>query len=56
MTIANSSDLLVELNNIIYRPALTQSVKGLITAGFTKSFRYSMAKVRKWFKARQSQK
>ncbi|WRT64727.1 uncharacterized protein IL334_001661 [Kwoniella shivajii] len=41
-----------ELRNIIHRPALRQSVKGLFTAGFTKSFWYALAKVRKWFKGR----
>jgi hypothetical protein len=43
-----------ELRKIMYRPALTQSIKGLFTAGFSKSVRYSWAKIRKWWKARQS--
>lgn len=43
-----------EVRGIIRRPALTQSIKGLFTAGFTKSFWYSLAKFRKWLKARRS--
>jgi translocator assembly and maintenance protein 41 len=43
-----------ELRLIIRRPALTQSVKGLVTAGVTKSFHYSLAKFRKWLKSGQS--
>jgi translocator assembly and maintenance protein 41 len=46
----------VELRQIIGRPALTQSVKGLLTAGLIKSVRYSAAKVRKWLKGRKQKK
>lgn len=42
-----------ELRGIIRRPALTQSMKGLFTAGFTKSFWYSLAKFNKWLKGRK---
>ncbi|WWC67994.1 uncharacterized protein I206_101913 [Kwoniella pini CBS 10737] len=41
-----------ELRNIIHKPALRQSIKGLFTAGFTKSFWYALAKIQKWFKGR----
>ncbi|WVW78409.1 hypothetical protein I302_100363 [Kwoniella bestiolae CBS 10118] len=41
-----------ELRNIIHRPALRQSIKGLFTAGFTKSYWYALAKFRKWLKGR----
>jgi hypothetical protein len=39
-----------ETSAITRRPALTQSIKGIITAGPVKSFQYSMAKVGKWQK------
>lgn len=42
-----------EMRHIIRRPALTQSIKGLFTAGLSKSFVYSLAKFRKWLKARR---
>lgn len=42
-----------EVRNIIRRPALAQSFKGLVTAGFAKSVVYSWAKVRKWWAGRQ---
>lgn len=41
-----------EVRHIIKRPALTQSVKGLVTAGFRKSVVYSLAKFRKWLAGR----
>ncbi|WWC86869.1 uncharacterized protein L201_001748 [Kwoniella dendrophila CBS 6074] len=58
LTIKNIQDpkfrsiLSTELRNIIHKPALRQSIKGLYTAGFTKSFWYALAKIRKWFKGR----
>ncbi|EIW71241.1 hypothetical protein TREMEDRAFT_16117, partial [Tremella mesenterica DSM 1558] len=42
-----------ELRHIVRRPALTQSIKGLFTAGLSKSVWYSWAKVRKWLKSRR---
>jgi translocator assembly and maintenance protein 41 len=42
-----------EVRHIIKRPALTQSVKGLVTAGFRKSVVYSLAKFRKWLAGRR---
>ncbi|WWC59516.1 uncharacterized protein I303_102072 [Kwoniella dejecticola CBS 10117] len=41
-----------ELRKIIHKPALRQSIKGLFTAGFTKSFWYALAKIRKWLNGR----
>ncbi|SAL99186.1 hypothetical protein [Absidia glauca] len=38
------------LRSIITRPALTQSVKGIFTAGVLKSTRYASAKLGKWIK------
>lgn len=45
--------LKAELRNIMHRPALTQSMKGLATAGLVKSVRYSMAKFSKWLASRK---
>ncbi|RXK34749.1 hypothetical protein M231_07991 [Tremella mesenterica] len=45
-----------ELRHIVRRPALTQSLKGLFTAGLSKSVWYSWAKVRKWLKSRRKRK
>ncbi|OCF76975.1 hypothetical protein I204_02684 [Kwoniella mangroviensis CBS 8886] len=47
-----NSIISTELRNIIHTSALRQSVKGLFTAGFTKSFWYALAKFRKWLKGR----
>ncbi|WWD00626.1 hypothetical protein V866_007561 [Kwoniella sp. B9012] len=47
-----NSIISTELRNIIHTPALRQSVKGLFTAGFTKSFWYALAKFKKWLKGR----
>jgi translocator assembly and maintenance protein 41 len=41
------------VKEIIRRPATTQSVKGLVTAGFTKSFWYSLAKIKKYLAGRK---
>ena len=46
--------LTTELRSIVARPALTQSIKGLFTAGIGKSVRYSLAKVAKWMQGRKS--
>ncbi|GMK57902.1 hypothetical protein CspeluHIS016_0407360 [Cutaneotrichosporon spelunceum] len=43
-----------EVRIIIKRPALTQSVKGLVTAGFSKSVVYSLAKFNKWLAGRKN--
>ncbi|ORX56366.1 Mmp37-domain-containing protein [Hesseltinella vesiculosa] len=40
------------LRSIIARPALTQSIKGIFTAGVFKSSRYVSAKLGKWAKAK----
>ncbi|BEJ12877.1 hypothetical protein CspHIS471_0300510 [Cutaneotrichosporon sp. HIS471] len=42
-----------EVRHIIKRPALAQSVKGLVTAGFSKSVVYSLAKFKKWLAGRK---
>ncbi|ODO08714.1 hypothetical protein L198_00447 [Cryptococcus wingfieldii CBS 7118] len=47
------TDLSKTLNEIIHTPALRQSVKGLFTAGLTKSVVYTGKKVGKWFKGRK---
>ncbi|WVQ75992.1 hypothetical protein IAR50_005628 [Cryptococcus sp. DSM 104548] len=47
------TDLSKTLNEIIHSPALRQSVKGLFTAGLTKSVVYAGKKVGKWFKGRK---
>ncbi|KAL1411496.1 Mitochondrial translocator assembly and maintenance protein 41 [Vanrija albida] len=44
-----------EVRHIIRRPATTQSIKGLVTAGLVKSVVYSMAKFRKWLAAKRKQ-
>jgi hypothetical protein len=41
--------LTLETNNIVRWPAVTQSLKGLVSAGPLKSARYSAAKVGKWW-------
>jgi translocator assembly and maintenance protein 41 len=41
------------VRNIIRGPALSQSFKGLVTAGFMKSVVYSAAKVSKWWAGRK---
>ncbi|KAI8072545.1 mitochondrial matrix Mmp37 [Gongronella butleri] len=40
------------LRAVIGRPALTQSIKGIFTAGIGKSSRYASAKLGKWVKAK----
>lgn len=50
---AATTSLTIELRTIVARPALTQSLKGLFTAGLGKSVRYSMAKVAKWIQGRK---
>lgn len=47
-------DGLVALKGIMGKPALRQSFKGLLTAGFTKSMVYAGRKVGKWWKAKVS--
>jgi len=47
------ADSSTEVRNIIRGPALSQSFKGLVTAGFVKSVIYSTAKIRKWWAGRQ---
>ncbi|KAL7420032.1 Mitochondrial translocator assembly and maintenance protein 41 [Cryptotrichosporon argae] len=42
--------VLTQLRHIVRRPALTQSLKGLFTAGLAKSVYYSAAKFRKWLR------
>ncbi|ODV94681.1 hypothetical protein PACTADRAFT_50543 [Pachysolen tannophilus NRRL Y-2460] len=42
------NNLTVVLKDIIYKPALTQSFKGLLTAGFSKSFDYAIHKRTKY--------
>jgi translocator assembly and maintenance protein 41 len=39
------------LRSIIAKPALTQSIKGIFTAGLMKSTRYAGAKLGKWVKS-----
>ncbi|KAI8330483.1 mitochondrial matrix Mmp37 [Chlamydoabsidia padenii] len=51
--IAGSSDLQT-LRSIIAKPAMTQSVKGIFTAGITKSTRYAGAKLGKWISNRKT--
>ncbi|ORZ23414.1 mitochondrial matrix Mmp37 [Absidia repens] len=41
------------LRSIIARPAMTQSIKGIFTAGITKSTRYASAKLGKWIKGKK---
>ncbi|EJT98715.1 Mmp37-domain-containing protein [Dacryopinax primogenitus] len=43
-----------ELSTIIRRPAVTQSLKGLISAGPMKSTRYALSKVGKWWSSGSS--
>lgn len=45
--------LLSALRSIIGKPALTQSIKGIFTAGVIKSSRYASAKLTKWIKAKK---
>jgi mitochondrial translocator assembly and maintenance protein 41 len=40
------------LREIVARPAITQSIKGIFTAGGLKSFKYAGQKLKKSFKAR----
>ncbi|KAG8931139.1 Mitochondrial translocator assembly and maintenance protein 41 [Tulasnella sp. 418] len=40
-----------EMRDIVRGPAFVQSLKGIYTAGVTKSARYSLAKVGKWWKS-----
>lgn len=40
------------IRDIVARPALTQSVKGILTAGPAKSYTYACSKLTKSFKAR----
>ncbi|KAK4685809.1 hypothetical protein P7C73_g4334, partial [Tremellales sp. Uapishka_1] len=42
-----------EIQSIIRRPALTQTIKGILTAGFVKSIQYSLAKFNKWLMGRR---
>lgn len=46
--------LATELSTIIRGPAVSQSLKGLVTAGPAKSTRYALAKVRKWWNSSSS--
>jgi mitochondrial translocator assembly and maintenance protein 41 len=39
-----------EMSAIVRRPATIQTLKGIVSAGVGKSFKYSAAKVRKWWK------
>lgn len=48
-----SSTVLTETAKITRRPALTQSLKGIITTGPLKSLWYSSAKFSKWSAGRQ---
>ncbi|GJJ13453.1 hypothetical protein Clacol_007707 [Clathrus columnatus] len=43
--------LFPETKNIVGYPATLQSMKGLVSAGFSKSFRYGAGKVGKWWKS-----
>ncbi|TFK52422.1 Mmp37-domain-containing protein [Heliocybe sulcata] len=43
-----------ETSQIVRRPATIQTLKGLVTAGPVKSFRYTAEKVSKWWQGRQS--
>ncbi|KZO97017.1 Mmp37-domain-containing protein [Calocera viscosa TUFC12733] len=53
MKVADEKDLptrlSMELSTIIRGPALSQSLKGLVTAGPVKSTRYALAKMQKWW-------
>ncbi|KAI9308994.1 mitochondrial matrix Mmp37 [Cunninghamella echinulata] len=55
--ISSSSNLPIYMDNslrtIISKPALTQSIKGIFTAGLFKSSRYATAKLSKWIKAKK---
>ncbi|KAL7418097.1 mitochondrial matrix Mmp37-domain-containing protein [Mrakia frigida] len=46
-------ELIRQTSQITRRPALTQSIKGIITAGPLKSLHYSWAKVGKWQKGKK---
>lgn len=46
--------IVVALKGIMGKPALRQSFKGLLTAGFSKSMVYAGRKVGKWWKAKVS--
>lgn len=48
------SGVVVALKGIMGKPALRQSFKGLLTAGFSKSMVYAGRKVGKWWKAKVS--
>ncbi|KAG2351155.1 Mmp37-domain-containing protein [Suillus spraguei] len=39
-----------EISKIVQYPATVQSLKGIVSAGMTKSLRYSVSKVSKWWK------
>jgi translocator assembly and maintenance protein 41 len=51
----NSSEILNQcLRDIVYKSSLSQSLKGIITAGFVKSIQYSGAKILKMIKSIES--
>ncbi len=41
-----------EIRRIIRYPAIAQTAKGFVTAGFRKSVVYASQKVKKWWKSR----
>ena len=45
---------LLELTEIVRRPATVQSFKGLVTTGLSKSIRYGSTKVGKWWSSGSS--
>ncbi|CAG8560203.1 5236_t:CDS:2, partial [Paraglomus brasilianum] len=44
--------IVTALKETVRRPAITQSVKGILTAGLSKSIRYTSRKLGKWIKAK----
>ena len=43
----------VAIQDIVAMPALMQGIKGLVSAGFTKSLKYSQEKIKKAIKAKK---